>query len=218
MIQRPLVLALVIAAFAAINAPLSSRAGSLIVSTGPTILLTNVLDITPGGNTFTLTTTSNSAKIFGDGMFRLTDTSGIINMNLTGFATGTAGEIAFTSYDLFVTLLGTGSFSLVLDGNISLFGGLVNQPFGFDTGVIPGPLNNQNFMDTKSTDASPIGFTNAPFTADLMVLWTGAVDDEMTVNIPQNSIDFAIIPEPGSALSVLFGSACLLVARCGRRR
>jgi len=71
------------------------------------------------------------------------------------------------------------------------------QPYsGSDTGDIPFAINNENFQMV------------------LTITWTGgSAMDVLTINVPNNSIDLAIIPEPTSMALLGFAGIGLVSRR-----
>jgi hypothetical protein len=195
-----------------------AAAGSISVSTGPTVSLTGVGDLTTGGaqNALVLDQPApDRVKLFTkeDLVFELTSSTGTIDVGVTGTVSANTGDVALGSYDMNFALTGTGSFDILVSGSVEVFG--FSTGFDFSETGIAGPLGPPpvNFQGGDSTDPSPLTISNAPFEATLTLNWRGQVGDQMTIDIPPNSIDFGVIvPEPSSLATLALGVGCCLFA------
>jgi len=193
----------------------SARAGALVAT--PDNVTTTMSGVTlVGANTFDVTNVPPAGvKITGDATFSKSGAgSATITASIAGKVTANTSEDFISKYDFSVTLTGAGQVSFTLEGKVQPAPGfpfvtIVNEPLGTPfTGPGTKPYNG------SSTDDIPASVNNQNFQANLIVTWTGASDgDRLTVNIPNNSIDLAIIPEPTSMALLGFAGVGLLARR-----
>ena len=135
-------------------------------------------------------TPENPLKIFGDASFVSNGTDAEITLQVAGSVTAAAGDRIQADYD-FTTNLTGGNASWMLGGEILL---LLDFPFSVSEGPIEPGVNSYDGGGT--TVALPFPVDDVGFEGELVIHWNNAqAGDELSVTIPNNSIDFWILSE-----------------------
>lgn len=187
--------------------PLSGSAASIAINS-PTAGTSGA--VIQNSNTFAASqVTPTRVKVTGLGDYTATGSSSVITLSIGGLISAEVGESILLDYDFSFTLTGNGQVNWTLN---SLLAGFLSGPS--DSG---GPIlrTDSGLVTGSKSTAVPIGGNNVPWSATLTANWTGAASgDTLAFNIPNNSIDIAVVPEPSSIL--LLGLGGFFFAR--RRR
>ena len=200
----------------AISAQVSG--GTITVQdTSPNPLVTGAMLLNT--ESFTATQpTGSSVKLFGTGTFTNNGSNtgdGTIRIPLSGNFTAGQNERLFSTYNFSATRSGssTGTVTYAVRGEATALGTTLTA--GSSGTVASGA---QTYVGSSQSSANPLPLTaSGTYTAYLEITWMdGTAGDTLSINIPQNSIDFLIgtVPEPSSM--GLFAIGGLLMAR--RRR
>lgn len=167
------------------------------------------------GGTFSASQTSDLIKLSGGATLSSNGTAGTINFTANGNVSADAGERLRVSYDVSFDLSGgTADYTV---------GGTFTQPLPFpfppltlsgsDGGSLTGPLN-QHFVGSFETPPLPLDIDGS-YSVALTVNWTGAAGDTISIVIPTQSIDLAIVavPEPSAAIGGIILAAAMLRRR-----
>lgn len=145
------------------------------------------------------------AKISGTAGFLSSGGSGTISVDVGGLATVLLGETISVDYDFTLSLTG-GSLDWTLTGMASIV-----QIFNKSGSISSG---SQQFIGSDSFTNTFSDFNGVPWSASLDITWNGASNgDTLTVTVPNNSIDFSVIPEPTSFCLIGIGGLALLLRR-----
>lgn len=205
-LRTPHFAAISLAAFFAFGVT-PSDAGLITISDPPGVV------VTPGGAasisvapTIDYQTISPSmAKISGTAGFLSSGGSGTISVDVGGLATVLLGETISVDYDFTLSLTG-GSLDWTLTGMASIV-----QIFNKSGSISSG---SQQFIGSDSFTNTFSDFNGVPWSASLDITWNGASNgDTLTVTVPNNSIDFSVIPEPTSFCLIGIGGLALLLRR-----
>jgi hypothetical protein len=186
--------------------PLSGSAASIVINSGPTAGTSGA--VTQNSNTFAASQVSpTQVKVTGLGDYTATGPASVITLSIGGLISAEAGETILFDYDFSFNFTGNGQVNWALTSMLSIFPG-PNDSGGpilsTDSGLVSG---------SKSFDV-PFGGDGVSWSATLTANWTGATSgDTLAFNIPNNSIDIAVVPEPSSILLLGLGGVLL-----GRRR
>jgi len=174
--------------------PTSASAASVTIETGPSS--STIGSVVENSNSFTFSQVSPAwVKVTGVGQYTATgDTSAII-LDVGGFISAQTGESISLDYDFTFAITGAGEINWTLT---SLLFGFISGP-----SASGGPITIADSGNVTGTESAGVTFTadNVSWSAKLTANWTGAANgDTLSVTIPENSIDIAVVPEPSAFL------------------
>jgi hypothetical protein len=188
----------------------------------PTVSLTGVMQsAAPTPFQLSLFSFQGGNAIKLQGVQTFTDNNGgggTIDVSFTGSGTANVNDIVSVGYRFSLQLTGTGTVTPMVSVNAILLGAI---PVNLSGSLPPAGPGTTNY-GPASIQSSPAPVSgSATFTAHAMFNWTGGTaGDTLQINIPPNSIDFAIasvaVPEPAGASLLLLGIPLLGSTR--RRR
>jgi hypothetical protein len=197
-------------------------------ATGTNLTISGSPVITPSvnisaniANAYTLSQVdANHVKLSGNGTYTYTGTAGgggTIDVAIGGTFSGSQGNQFSGNYDVTLGLTGSGSLEYQLSASLFVVFTYV-QVYSSDnsSSLLNGPSSQQYTGNGTYIDPYS-GTLSSNWKADLLLTWTNAKPgDQLTVTIPTNSIDFALlsVPEPSSCALL----ACGLFAAVGKRR
>jgi hypothetical protein len=181
----------------------------------PTVSLTGVTQLTaPTPFQLSLFNFQGGNAIKLQGIQSFTDNDGgggTIDVSFSGSGTASANDILSVGYHFTLQLNGTGTVTPTVTVNAILLG-IFPVNLSGSLGAA-GPGTTDYGPASIQSPPAPVGGA-ATFTAHAIFNWTGGTaGDTLLINIPPNSIDFALasmaIPEPG-AVSLLLLAAPLV--------
>jgi hypothetical protein len=181
----------------------------------PTVSLTGVTQLaTPTPFQLSLFSFQSGNAIKLQGVQTFTDNDGgggTIDVSFSGSGTANANDILSVGYHFSLQLTGTGTVTPTVTVNAILLGII---PVNLSGSLPPaGPGTTNYGPGSIQSPPAPVAGA-ATFTAHAVFNWTGGTaGDTLLINIPPNSIDFALasmaIPEPGAASLLLLGAPLL---------
>lgn len=187
--------------------PRVASAGSISITTGPTSATSG--SVTENSQTFMFVPVSSDlVKIIGVGDYTATGATSQITLTAGGLISAEAGEVFSLDYEFTFNFTGAGELNWEIT---SLLQGIIPGP---DASGGPITSGESGFFSGNASEAAPLALNNAIWSAELAIDWTGATaGDTLTVTIPNDSIDLAVVPEPSSMLLLGLGSLFLFRRR-----
>jgi hypothetical protein len=148
---------------------------------------------------------AGTAKVYGDISMTLLGTHGHTFFAVYGTATMAPGERLQMSAEYTLNYSGTGHGVITNTGFFQAFGSLPEM-YSFQ-----GPVSQTHTASLVSTPAA----TNMTgvFHAQVDVDWFGISGDTIAVHIPQQSLDYSVVPEPATVCILALGGLALLKRR-----